>query len=151
MGGRVVVWDAVTWHTRPNPSNCLGIGDNDEQFSLSVYDPLKTVSSLLKVLEKVQNVCQQEMRCFKRFQLAGPNIFRDITQEGDRWQTIIAYCGGWRKLENGKNVRCGRNPIFLGEDATCSSCGKLICCECDFCPKICSRYQKVKTEIFGLP
>lgn len=107
---------------------------DDEEAPLGMCDPLATISSLLETLSKAEPTLDG-LR-FVRFQLSAPGILRGCTVEG-RWQTIIAYCGGWKRLESGKQVRCGKNPIALGEDRPCPNCGYLVCSECNFCKKEC--------------
>jgi hypothetical protein len=34
-------------------------------------------------------------------------------------------------------VRCGQNPLFLGQNEPCGECGKLVCHECGYCSERC--------------
>jgi hypothetical protein len=107
---------------------------------LAVYDPLETVNELIDVLEKIAESCVQRAVAFTNFRLAGPGVFQGRRNAG-KWQTIFAYCGGWRTRSNGGRVKCGRSPLFIGQNASCDECGKLICdCdECRYCSKNCSQ------------
>lgn len=113
----------------------------DEKAPLGMCDPLVTISSLLETLSKVEPALDDWR--FVQFRLAAPGIFRGCTVEG-RWQTIIAYCGGWKTLESGKQVRCGENPIALGEDRPCPNCGYLVCSACNFCKTGCPGPERLR-------
>jgi len=104
---------------------------------LGVYDPLETIWNLWNVLVAISEKCLKETRRFTMFRLRGANILQGRTNDG-RWLTVFAYCGGWLRLENGTSVRCGQNPIYLGQDYPCQSCGHLICHRCGFCSTQCS-------------
>ncbi len=114
---------------------------SSETAPLAMFDPLATVSSLLETLSKAEPALEGFR--FVRFQLSAPGIFRGYTVEG-RWQTIIAYCGGWKTLVSGKQVRCGKNPIALGEDRPCPNCGYLVCSACNFCKKGCPGLERMR-------
>ena len=85
---------------------------------------------------------------YDSFKLSGPNILKGL-KRGSKPGTIIAYCGGWKTLEeNNKRIPCGKNPLFLGEPETeqCKECGYLICPDCDTCNVLCKRMiQKIST------
>jgi hypothetical protein len=112
--------------------------DWDDTTPLAVLDPLKTVKELLDVLERIAATCAQQTIAFTRFKLTGSGIFRGCRPDG-KWQTIFAYCGGWGKLTNGKRVKCGQNPLFIGQNDPCdnSACGKLKCHSCGYCCRNC--------------
>src|SRR5262249_25878014 len=99
--------------------------------------PLKTVKELLDVLERVAESCPQHAAAFVRFRLTGAGVLQGRCDDG-KWQTILAYCGGWRRLPNGQKVRCAQSPLFLGQDETCYACGKLVCHRCGYCNDRCS-------------
>jgi len=101
---------------------------------MAMFDPLATISSLLDTLSKAEPDLHGFQ--FLQFRLTAPGIFRGRTADR-RWQTIIAYCGGWKTLEPGKRVRCGKNPLALGEDAPCPDCGYLVCAACGHCKDEC--------------
>ena len=107
---------------------------DDKFWPLCVSDPLGMIADLLDVLERVD--LQIKERQFSQFQFRARGVLCGITDCGAK-QTLIAYCGGWKRLSSGSSVRCGRNPIYLGEDGTCEHCGYLICRECNFCKDAC--------------
>jgi hypothetical protein len=100
---------------------------------LAVLDPLETVKELLDVLEKVANTCAQRAIAFTTFRLAGRGVFQG-RWNGENWQTIFAYCGGWRTKPIGK---CGQSPLFLGQNNSCEICSKLVCHTCGYCSETC--------------
>ncbi len=102
---------------------------------LAVLDPLGTVTALIDVLTKVDATCREQSRAFTKFRLPSVGIFQGLRPDGE-WQTLLAYCGGWRTIASGR-VRCGQNPLFLGQDAPCGRCGKLACHVCGFCSQTC--------------
>ena len=105
---------------------------------LAILDPLETVKELLDVLERVADHCAQRAVAFTSFKLAGAGIFQGRHKTGN-WQTIFAYCGGWRSHPRGGRVKCGQNPLFIGQNELCEAvpCGKLICHECGYCSQNC--------------
>lgn len=105
----------------------------DATAPLAMFDPLATISNLLDTLAKAEPDLTRF--CFTRFRLSAPGIFRGFDEEG-REQTIIAYCGGWRSVGS-RTVRCGKNPIVLGEDHPCEVCGYLVCSACGYCQQGC--------------
>ncbi len=112
---------------------------NNKKIPLGVYDPLETIWNLWNLLVDVSEKCLQEARKFSRFKLSSPNILQGEDGDGN-WITIYAYCGGWLKLKDGTPVRCGHNPLYLGQKgtSTCQTCKHLICPKCKFCSKQCS-------------
>lgn len=103
---------------------------------LAMFDPLETIASLLDTLEQAHPALERFR--FSRFRLTAPGILRGCGIDG-RWQTIIAYCGGWKMLKSGGKVRCGKNPIVIGVDNPCHVCGYLVCRECGWCKQGCAR------------
>jgi len=113
---------------------------------LGVADPLKTIYRLIDVLEDVAKYCQNQAAGFRSFRLSGPGILSGVDFDGNQ-KTILAYCGGWKLLShrNDHSVRCGTNPLYLGQNVSCPECGKLICHNCGFCTKqcnLCAQNQK---------
>lgn len=106
--------------------------DRDYNMPLGIYDPLKTIYSLITLLDKLWDDDARELiRSFKIFQLAGLNILRGRRGENEWWhETLIAYCGG-----------CGKEPLVLGDCEHCHKCGMLVCPDCKFCSKNCSEYN----------
>lgn len=123
----------------------VGAGCDDyTTVPLGVMDPLRTIESLLGVLESVQQHCMRRMLGFRSFRLRGPSILQGLN-EGEAWSTILAYCGGWRRLDTGTRVRCGNNPLYLGKHMTCPECLRLICDMCQHCTagcRLCAKRQK---------
>ncbi len=115
--------------------------NNNTKTPLGVYDPLETVWNLWNVLVAVSEKCLEKARRFTMFRLRGANILQGKRHD-DSWSTIFAYCGGWLQRENESRVRCGQNPIYLGQDDPCPSCGRLICHSCGFCLTQCSDCKK---------
>lgn len=103
---------------------------------LVLCDPLGVVSELLAVLSKASETCRGLALAFTRFRLRGSGILQGFANTG-RWRTIIAYCGGWGRLRDGRSVRCGQNPVFLGQDESCTECERLICHRCGYCGQGC--------------
>ena len=101
---------------------------------LGIYDPLKTIDSLIKALGILWTAESESIRKFCKFRLVSFNILQGKSNPNDSlWTTLIAYCGG--RLENGS--ACGKNPLVLGDSERCKECGKLICPDCHFCCKKC--------------
>jgi hypothetical protein len=109
----------------------------DQTIPLGVVDPLETVKELIDVLEKVAATCAERTTTFTSFKLAGSGVLRGKLSAGN-WQTIFAYCGGWRRIASGV-TKCGQCPIYLGRNDACESpiCGKLVCNKCGYCYKKC--------------
>jgi len=106
---------------------------------LGVADPLKTIYRLIDVLEAAAKYCQSQAAGFRSFRLSGPGILGGVGFDGQA-KTILAYCGGWTLLSHRDDlrVRCGTNPLYLGQNVSCPECGKLICHNCGFCTKKCN-------------
>lgn len=105
---------------------------------LGCYDPLETVSNLLKALDTVWKYAKDQVAGFRSFKLDNGLILKGRRESIDKWRTIIAYCGGRVTLPDGSTPPCGKNPIYLGRERTCEECGKLICSECGFCMYDCT-------------
>ena len=109
---------------------------------LGIYDPLKTVDALIKVLNILQTAEGRLIRKFRTFRLQSFNILQGKSDPYESsWTTLIAYCGG--KLPD--KSYCGKNPLILGESKLCE-CRRLICPECDFCCPTC----KGETGAWGI-
>ena len=109
---------------------------------LGIYDPLKTVDALIKVLNILQTAEGRLIRKFRTFRLQSFNILQGKSNPYESsWTTLIAYCGG--KLPD--KSYCGKNPLILGESKLCE-CRRLICPECDFCCPTC----KGETGAWGI-
>lgn len=108
----------------------------DDRLPLTLCDPLRIVSELLDVLQKASESYRSRAIAFRRFRLRAAGILQGLTASGT-WRTIIAYCGGWGRLRDGRRVRCGQNPVFLGQDEPCELCDRLICHRCGYCSNAC--------------
>jgi hypothetical protein len=109
---------------------------SDDTTPLAACDPLGVVETLLDVLERVAETCAQLAVTFTSFRLDRPSIFQGRKHHGG-WQTLFAYCGGWRRLRTGGPVKCGQSPLYLGQNKSCDRCRKLICHQCGFCEESC--------------
>jgi hypothetical protein len=118
-------------------------GVADASIPLGVLDPVEIVSELVDVLAKVSTHCSLSGHGFTRFKLTGKNLLRGCRRNGT-WQTLLAYCGGWKKLNGGREVKCGRNPLFIGQSEVClaEGCGYLICDRCGHCRAECPNCAK---------
>ena len=97
---------------------------------LGIYDPLKTVDSLIKALSTLWTAENGLIRQFRQFKLRSLNILWGKSNRNEnRWTTLIAYCG-----------ECGKNPLVLGESKICEH-RSLICPEpdCGFCCDKCEK------------
>jgi len=114
---------------------------------LFLYDPLKTISCLIKSLTTLWTGDLDLLQSFKIFRLINFNILQGKSLSDNQWKTLIAYCGGW--TEKGK---CGKNPLVLGKHEHCPQCGKLICKDCKFCNINCERYKSLSSyKSYKLP
>jgi hypothetical protein len=119
-----------------SPSSRILCHLSDKATPLASFDPLEVVKTLLDVLEQVAATCAQFASTFTCFKLAGPGILKGRQNDGN-WQTLFAYCGGWRRLQNGASVKCGQSPLYLGQHVPCDVCNRLICHECRYCAQSC--------------
>ena len=104
---------------------------------LAVADPLRTVSELVRVLANIAQACGEAALRFDEFRLAGIGVFQGRRQGDARWTTLFAHCGGWTNTPSGAPVRCGRAPIYLGQEQPCQRCGRLACSTCGYCSPQC--------------
>ena len=103
---------------------------------LGIYDPLKTIDSLIEALGTLWTAEKPLIRKFCKFRLKSFNILEGKSNPNDNsWTTLIAYCGG--RLEDGS--ACGKNPLVLGKSKLCKKCRKLICPDpdCGYCCEKC--------------
>lgn len=113
---------------------------------LAVCDPLETSASLIDLLEKVAATCASDAIRYDCFRLRGPNVLQGRRLNGESWETIYAYCGGWGRLRDQRLVRCGQNPVFLGRDHPCGSCGHLVCHRCGYCSARCQHCEERQAD-----
>jgi hypothetical protein len=118
--------------------------DMDNDKPLFIYDPLKTIDSLISALITLWTTEHSLIRRFRIFKLQNMNILRGrFSADDEKWKTLIAYCGG-RRLDN---TICDKNPLILGKAQNCSDCGKLICTSCGFCEKSCPLCEANQLEV----
>ncbi len=114
---------------------------------LGLCDPECYISNLINLLQELWEKNKEALLKYDSFKLSGPNILKGITPNSHH-ETIIAFCGGWDDI---KNVKCGKNPLVLGESEICKKCGYLICPEegCKTCSEYCKQRRASKiTEEF---
>ncbi len=115
---------------------------------LGIYDPLKTIDSLIEALGTLWTAEKSLIREFCRFRLKSFNILEGKSDLNENlWTTLIAYCGG-RLEEDGS--ACGKNPLVLGESKRCKY-GKLICSACKFCCGMCKGGWEPTSSAHGVP
>jgi hypothetical protein len=111
----------------------------NKRLPLFTIDPLGCLSSLIEALTILLTVHQDIIKQYKIFKLVNANILLGKKSKSEHnWQTLIAYCGGWKK----DKTPCGRNPLILGQEDLCPECGKLICPDCGLCLRSCPQYSK---------
>jgi hypothetical protein len=114
-------------------------GEERTDLPLCIYDPLKTVHSLINSLTILWGAEHGLIRQFRQFKLLGFNLLLGRTSPDEQWRTLIAYCGGWLNTNYGRGRKCGRTPLVLGQAMGCQCCGKLICPDCNYCSEHCTR------------
>ena len=113
----------------------------DKTRPLFLFDPLKTITTLLATLSTLWENRTSDLLDIKMFRLRDLNILQGKKLPGDsHWLTIIAYCGGW--LTEPTSHPCGTNPLVYGACESCYACGKLICPNCLFCSESCVAAKK---------
>ncbi|MBE9239666.1 hypothetical protein [Synechocystis salina] len=106
----------------PAKISCL-LGDRNNP--IKIYDPLGIINDFCQTLDIVWNNRQEaRLSDFKIFKFNGKGLLSGKCSDSDlKETTILAYCGG--EIE-GKGA-CGKSPLILGRERTCSVCKKLIC------------------------
>ncbi len=111
---------------------------------LKIYDPLNLINELCNSLISIwnhRNTGTLKLREFKIFKLSGRGLLQGQRFEGDQLTTLLAYCGGEIRNEDGKyQGKCGFTPLVLGRHHTCQDCGRLICSKCSCCHKDCINF-----------
>jgi hypothetical protein len=146
---RVLAGDAAEEGYAPSEYAPFLFADDAGRTPLGIPDPLGTVKSLLGTLDLLWRSSRDEARRFRGFRLTGMRVLKgwELTAQGEREQTLVAYCGGWTTSDAGNRVRCCRSPLVLeppGENACrpCSRCGHLVCPTCGFCTYECPGIQE---------
>tara|TARA_B100000768_G_C11267537_1_gene371777 strand:+ start:32 stop:2152 length:2121 start_codon:yes stop_codon:yes gene_type:complete len=121
------------------------IFDENNTAPLGLYDPECYIFNLIDLLQKLWERNKDALLKYESFKLSGPNILKGI-KPNSHDETIIAFCGGWDKY---KNIKCGKNPLFLGDSKTCQKCGYLICPEegCKTCNEYCEENDRRLNKI----
>ena len=105
------------------------------------------VNGMLNALARAMHAARDQMKQFRRFQLAHANILRGDDGSG-RWTTLLAYCGGF--MPGPPHARCGKSPLVIGEEIVCDLCRHLVCSECGWCTADCPQVKinplRVKSE-----
>lgn len=117
--------------------------NNDEYNKpLGIYDPLYIIKNLIDILDNLWSANHDLVKKYKYFKLSGFHIFQGKSQPHERWETLIAYCGGWIERKG----KCGKYPLVLGKSVHCDKCKKLICPICRFCSEGCENCYAVDME-----
>ena len=103
-------------------------------YPLLKYDPEQYVASMVDTIELVWAHARNMVSKFNRFRLTASGVFQGSVS-GDRWVTILAYCGGW--IQHPIRAKCGTAPLVMGVDQTCPSCLRLACHRCGYCGATC--------------
>ncbi|MDJ0580411.1 hypothetical protein [Crocosphaera sp.] len=115
-------------------------------YSLKIYDPLNLIHELCDSLTSIwnnRNTGTMKLREFKIFKLSGRGLLQGQRSERDKLTTLLAYCGGIIRNDQGKyQGKCGFTPLVIGKHKTCKNCGRLICSECGYCCDNCSNHPK---------
>lgn len=131
------IWAALFNSSMPRPSSHIWTAEDfsDWCVPVAICDPLGTVATLIQTLAHVADECDRRRLVFSEFRLLGMNILQGRNGTAP-WTTILAYCGGWLNTKRGPR-RCGQSPLFLGRDASCRECNRLICHSCGYCSSDC--------------
>ena len=109
---------------------------------------LNYISALIGVLKVFSNgYFYDNFDPYIKFKMTHPLILRAQRQSG-AWETVVAYCGGWRKVV--PEVPCGNIPLVVGRQKVCTSCGNLVCDSCGFCKQTCVRCEERQKEVAGI-
>lgn len=115
-----------------------GHGGN-RQRPLGLDDPLEYIAGIVGAMKTLWQKARSSLKEFRSFRLRSPWILTGEDSNGVE-RTIMAYCGGSILGEDGHFLaKCGLSPLILGQDESCSHCGRLICHECGFCSEKCGR------------
>ena len=112
-----------------------------DKHPLFIFDPLKTVETLISALCIMWDRNPDAIRGFHSFKLQSQGILLGRSNAQETWKTLLAYCGG---KVNGKP--CGKTPLVLGECDPCPVCGRLICRECGYCSPSCDARNKQEVK-----
>lgn len=128
---RIISMEALKHDYRRQVSS-RGCPDFQESTVGGLPDPLNSVHSMLDLLEKSSNEIFLSGYTFTAFHTPNPYVMIGRLQNNSKL-TIFAYCGG--KVDGG--FSCETFPLVIGENMTCSNCGKLVCHDCGYCSANC--------------
>ncbi len=101
---------------------------------LGLDDPLAYVGSIADHLCEIGRRLLEAGIHLTGFRLTHPAILKGVCSDGTV-MTLMAYCGGWQTVP--VRAKCGTVPLTIVDDASCSSCGHLICHNCGHCSNFC--------------
>lgn len=109
---------------------------------LGVADPCGYMKALVGVASQLGDNLLASKRKFVAFRLVHPYILKGVEDNGSVL-SVVAYCGGW---QSDPVVKCAYAPLLIGVHKHCSECGRLVCSECGFCFKSCSKCAPRQTR-----
>jgi hypothetical protein len=113
---------------------------------LWLLDTEEYIYQIIWCLTEAWDSSKTELRSYRRFRLRGFRILQGHC-ESRGWQTILAYCGGWR---SNPVAPCGSSPLIVGQNSRCEECQKLVCKACGFCTKICGKNAERQREVANM-
>ncbi len=121
--------------------------NNIQRHPLGIYDPLNTTDNLCTSLEILWNSDYKDrLKEYHSFRFHGLGVLRGKPNSSDKYETILAYCGGYIR-DYGK---CGHSPLIIGHNDICPLCRKLICNKCSWCSGTrqhpCRSYEERKSN-----
>jgi hypothetical protein len=114
--------------------------NNQIERPLFVYDPLRTVETLISTLSRLWHNKNESLKTMGAFHLRGLNLLDGIAANNKRY-SVLAYCGGWITDDRGARP-CGTTPLVYGNCDNCDTCGNLICRNCSYCSQACEIHAK---------
>jgi hypothetical protein len=104
---------------------------------LGIFDPLRIISTFIDTLDRLWSHRHSiNFSEFVSFRFEGLGLLTGKRSGQVIEETLMAYCGGY-VTDKGK---CGYSPLIKGENSPCM-CGRLICPQCGFCRKGCTRLK----------
>lgn len=119
----------------------------DSPMTIGICDPISVIADMCKVLERIWDTCAEQLTSFSYFKFDSRGLLQGYNKKTKSFDTIIAYCGGWKEVKQGTKAPCGNEPLYIGFHRICPKCSKLICDKCDFCSNGCERTVMVEEVI----
>lgn len=121
----------------PNEYKQLLYVDDSIDRPLGIFDMKYIINTFIEDLSRLwSSPAKSKIKNFISFRFDRKGLLQGKELLTDRqYTTIMAYCGGFIP----KKGTCGKKPLLIGIEKTCSHCLKLICSSCDFCSKNCQR------------